>query len=398
MINAVSARAGGGINDLVHTLPLLRERLQGRIRVYVAAEGESALRAAGDSMDGVECVRISSPFRRAKWELWDLPRIVKRDRPAAVFQFSNLIFRSLPVPQITVLRSPTFFSPEYASQARRGVYQKLRYRIGCSLSRKTIARAAAVFCISQTQKDDIVRAYGSMGEKVRVSHLGVEPTHRLQGRPVNRAEAIALLPQALRNRLGSSLDGASHILLNVAHYYQHKNFLTLLNAVDLLAKSDPSIRAIVTGGLVNYGGPLGDRERQETDLARSLAGRGILVDLGPIPKEWVYPLMHMADAFVFPSSLESFGHPLLEAMATGVPVIASDTPVHREIAGGAAAYFQTYDAEALQHTLRRVLDDGEWRHRLIDEGHRNVHHFSWSAHVDNLVEAIVGIARGVDAK
>lgn len=388
----MSANAGGGLNDLVHTLPLLKEKLASRgisVTAFVTDRAMAALQAAG-AMDGeVHAVKVNSPVARARWELWQFPRIVARERPAAVFQFSNLIFRKLCVPQITVLRSLTFFSHDYASQARRGVYQKIRYRVGCALSRKTIERAATVFCISQTQKDEIIRTYGELGEKVSVSHLGIEASGGLSERPVSRVAAMSELPQPLRNRLGGSLDGASHILLNVAHYYQHKNFLTLLKAIELLATSDPSVRAIITGGLVDYRGPAGEHEKQEIALARSLAARGILVDLGPVPKDWVYPLMHLADVFLFPSSLESFGHPLLEAMLTQTPIVASDTPIHREIAGDAAGYHQVYDPQSLADAITAALHNHDLRKRRVAAGCARVRLFTWERHVDELVEAIM---------
>ena len=170
------------MNDLLHTLPLLSRRLLDlgwEVHAWVAPAGAEALRRADATLKNIHVAPAGSPWRRGKWELFDFPRIVHRTRPGVVMQFSNLIFRNLPVPQVTVLRSLTFFSPEYAAQPRRGVYQKLRYRIGCSLSRKTIERAAAVFCISQTMKEQIVRAYGPLGDKVRVSHLGVVPPPRV---------------------------------------------------------------------------------------------------------------------------------------------------------------------------------------------------------------------------
>src|SRR5438477_3890222 len=98
IINAVSAKAGGGLNDLVHTLPLLERRLGEcgwRVQTYVVPAGAGALQRAGASMVHVNVVDIDSPIQRAMWELHRLPKIARRERADVVFQFSNLIFREL---------------------------------------------------------------------------------------------------------------------------------------------------------------------------------------------------------------------------------------------------------------------------------------------------------------
>src|SRR5436190_1466510 len=107
LINAVSCRTGGGLNDLVHTLPLLEQMLGPRgwkIETFVVEAGADALIRSGHPIDRVRVAGVESPFGRANWELRTLPAIVRRDQPDAVFQFSNLIFRDLDAPQVTVLR------------------------------------------------------------------------------------------------------------------------------------------------------------------------------------------------------------------------------------------------------------------------------------------------------
>lgn len=396
IINAVASRAGGGLNDLVHTLPLLERELGSRgwsVSTYVVPVGAEALTRAGASLANVRTVSIDSPVHRAMWEMRRLPAIVRKEKPAIVFQFSNLIFREMGVPQITVLRSQTFFSPDYAGQSRRGMYQKLRFSIGQYRSRKTIERAAAVFCISQTQKDDIRRAHGILADRVEVAHLGVcTPERVLRGNLHDQAGTLDSLPSEACVALSKVIRPGSRVLLNISHYYQQKNLLTLLEAVDQMSHVDPKIRLILTAGVVNYSGPVGDCERREMQLARDLTRRGILADLGPVHKDCVWPLLQRADVFVFPSSLESFGHPLLEAMAVGTPVVASDTPIHREIAGSAAVFHDVYDSASLASAVRRVLDDPMLRSHLITEGEKTIARFSWNAHVQKLVDAIGRVA------
>ena len=76
----------------------------------------------------------------------------------------------------------------------------------------------------------------------------------------------------------------------------------------------------------------------------------------------------MAEAFIFPSWVEGFGLPVLEAMTCGTPVIASDRGSIPEVTGGAALLADPYDAEALAHHITRVLGDPDEARRLRERG------------------------------
>ena len=97
-----------------------------------------------------------------------------------------------------------------------------------------------------------------------------------------------------------------------------------------------------------------------------------------------------ADIFVFPSYTESFGHPLVEAMASGLPIVAADVPVNRELCGEAAVYFSPFDTEACAKTIRQVAEDSEIRHRLQAAAIKRAQSFTWQRHVERLLDAFQG--------
>lgn len=100
----------------------------------------------------------------------------------------------------------------------------------------------------------------------------------------------------------------------------------------------------------------------EYTLGTATAKAGVtegIVDLGYVPNTDLPCVMAGARAFVFPSFAEGFGRPVLEAMASGLPVVASDIPPHREVAGDAAEYADPSDAGDLAATIRHVLSEGE---------------------------------------
>ena len=125
------------------------------------------------------------------------------------------------------------------------------------------------------------------------------------------------------------------------------------------------------------------------ELVDRLGIRSAVRMLGEVPWEELQWLYRSADLFVCPSYAESFGHPLVEAMASGLPVLSADLPVHREVCGDAARYFSLDEEGALaERTIALLLDEGE-REQMVARGRERVASlFSWDEHVEQLLRLI----------
>jgi glycosyltransferase involved in cell wall biosynthesis len=102
-----------------------------------------------------------------------------------------------------------------------------------------------------------------------------------------------------------------------------------------------------------------------------------VVETGWLPDEHAPMLLRHAAAFVFPSSYEGFGLPILDAQGAGIPLACSDIPVMREVAGTGAVYFAPDAPDEIAHALARVLTDQELRGQLVSAGRTNAQRFSW---------------------
>jgi glycosyltransferase involved in cell wall biosynthesis len=97
-------------------------------------------------------------------------------------------------------------------------------------------------------------------------------------------------------------------------------------------------------------------------------------------------LYGQADLYVTPAYTETFAHPLVEAMASGLPVVASDLAVHREVCGEAAGYFPRFSAEALAEAVAQVAGSTEASRRMGAIGRERARQFSWKTHVEKILE------------
>ncbi|MGD1059827.1 MAG: glycosyltransferase, partial [Solirubrobacteraceae bacterium] len=127
------------------------------------------------------------------------------------------------------------------------------------------------------------------------------------------------------------------------------------------------------------------RAESAASLANDLRGGHDIVELGTVPYHSLHHLYRACHIYVTPAYAESFAHPLIEAMSSGLPVVASDLPVHREICGDAGIYFPRFSPEGLAERVLEIQQSPESREDLARNGLRRARDFSWSAHVDCLI-------------
>jgi glycosyltransferase involved in cell wall biosynthesis len=120
----------------------------------------------------------------------------------------------------------------------------------------------------------------------------------------------------------------------------------------------------------------------------------VVAMVGEVGHEVVVDHYRRASAFVFPSYLEAFGHPLLEAMSAAVPVAASNIPVFREVAGDAAVYFDPFDPADIAAKMMSIDCDAQYRRRLAKSGAARGLEFSWQKTAARTVEVFEAAASG----
>jgi glycosyltransferase involved in cell wall biosynthesis len=176
-------------------------------------------------------------------------------------------------------------------------------------------------------------------------------------------------------------------LLFVSHYNYYRNFETLFRAMPILSGrlQGRKVKLFLTCRLNSSENPGTYRAESAASLARDLPGRGNIIELGTIPYHALHHLYRACHIYVTPAYAESFAHPLIESMSSGLPVVASDLPVHREICRDAAIYFSRFSPDALAEQVTRIQESSELANTLSHNGRLRARDFSWSEHVERLL-------------
>ena len=212
-------------------------------------------------------------------------------------------------------------------------------------------------------------------------------------------DRVAVTPHGCEARFNPSRDAASigaaaaryglsaRYLLAVGTLEPRKNLTTLVRAFARLrdrSAIDPAVELVLAGARGWLDDPV-FRTVQSLGLGDSVRLPGFIDD------DHLPAVYRGAELVVFPSLYEGFGLPLLEALACGVPVVASNTAALPEVAGGAAVLVDPLDIDALAQAIARVLRDEALRGRLREDGIARAAEFSWETAARRTLDAYASL-------
>jgi glycosyltransferase involved in cell wall biosynthesis len=381
-INGLAASAGGGLTYLRNVLPQLAWKPDVETTVLV----NSAVRPEFKQLPNVTTVGISessSALFRTLREQAVLPRLIRDSAADVLISTGNFALWKSPVPQILLSRNSLYTSADFLRDLR----ERGDYAIWMDTLVKGWFARQSISCadITVAPSEEFARDLSAWSSKNVVGiHHGFD------------ADAFSSdatpLPADVQAHLADGADAFR--LLFVSHYNYYRNFETLLRAMPLLTQrlKGTKVKLYLTCRLNSSDNPGTYKAEAASSLLGRLREQCNIVELGTIPYRSLHHLYRACHLYVTPAYAESFSHPLVEAMSSGLPVVASNLPVHREICADAAVYFHRFSPEELASAVARVCENQDVATTLSRAGRIRAQDFSWKNHVESLLALVSKLA------
>jgi len=291
----------------------------------------------------------------------------------AHFLFHEDAFLTAPFPYCVTIFDTILMSARHLYTP----FQNFKHMVTQRMARHIVKRTIAVFTISEYSKKEIVRHYCVHPEDIYVIYLGVDDCYF-------RNHSQSLL-EGIRTKYCLPYD----YFLYVGGIDPRKNIPNLLQALSILCSQDPDFPPLV------FAGQISDQKEypQVLKLIQTLNLKSKVLLVGYVPNNDLSLLFASSRAFVFPSMYEGFGLPIVEAMASGTPVITTRLAAIPEVAGEAALYIDAYDPKTIAEGMKSILNNTSLMNRLREEGKRQARKFSWDRTAQETVKAYLSLSK-----
>lgn len=379
LVNTISAKTGGIVT---HTQNLVERFAERHIAAtfYVPADFAQHFRARSTVRIRPAIAGRYGAMRRFLWEQTYWRGEIQRSRAATIFAAANFGLLWPSIPQLLLIREGGLFNPLYIKHVlpRLGARRQVETYVRRELMLLSARSSNIVMFPSETVRDWVLSYLPSLEKRTLVNPYGpgIPPASRRD--------------EPLPWRSGGPLR-----LLFVSVYYPHKDPVCLARAVRALRSRGIDASARITMKAADFDHWSCGAEDYAALREAEQAGD---VTLGDIVHSEIAAAYRACDAFVFPSVSETFGFPLLEAMAVGRPIVAADTLINREICGPAALYYPPFDAVKLADRLQQLDQRPDLRSALVEEGLARLRRrFLWEDHIGTLIDTLQRLSRSQSA-
>ncbi|HET6567050.1 MAG TPA: glycosyltransferase family 1 protein [Rhodothermales bacterium] len=347
LINALSTAPGGSLTHLLGLLDGFRQ--------VGFAPNVSIVASYPDTVHALEArgwnpitTRVKDPLKRAFWEAHSLPHLIQFTNADLLYS-SNFMSLGATCPQIVYHQNAHVFAP---FRQTTDPNRKTRFLIQKIAGRYTLKAADASVFVSRFLRGMAEKVSSATNDRFSVIPYGLGGVY----------------VQTLNHTWAFNLP--SFRLAAVQAPLHHKDNETLLRAFKALLDARPDLPWVLyIAGWLDWS--------EWKERARELGVGERIVWCGFLNEQAVADLLSGSDALLFTSTFESFGLPIIEAMACGCPVIATNTSAIPEVAGGAAVLVPPKSPESISQAILLLLEKQELRRDLILRGKRRARDFSW---------------------
>ncbi|MBU0579782.1 MAG: glycosyltransferase family 4 protein [Candidatus Margulisbacteria bacterium] len=233
----------------------------------------------------------------------------------------------------------------------------------------SIRYSAAIITVSQFSANEICAFYPKARDRIFITSESIRSTLSLK----QKRESF---PELARKPY----------LLCVSAFYKHKNLRNLIKAFASLSNDLKDLSLVLVGSILT------PELRKERDILQGMVSDFALSARVQfkynVTDEWLANLYQNASAFVLPSLYEGFCLPIIESQYFGCPVLCSDLPIFREVAGSAAIRFDSSSVDSIRKAILDLMIDQNLRKQLVIDGYSNIKRYTWEFSVARFSEAI----------
>lgn len=354
VINALSARLGGGQTYLKNLLAHLPEARGLDILVYAPA----SLRLPDDPRirRGTTSWPTTNPILRSVWEKLALPRVLEKEHADVLFCPGGLISTRAPVGcrTATMFRNMTPFDPRARAAIPFGL-QRIRNWLLERLMLESMAGADLTVFISDHARA-VIEARIAVPHGITIPH-GIGEAFRTHGREIPRPAAVP----------------TGKYLLYVSKFESYKHQEEVVRGFGGLPRDLQSQLTLLLVGETDH-----PNAARVAAIKDDVCVPGSVQILGAVPYAELPAVYHHAEAVLFASSCENCPNILLEALASGRPVLSSNVMPMPEFGGPEIEYFSPYDPTSISRALLRVLTDPQHAAAVANAGIAASRRFDWT--------------------
>jgi len=359
-INDLSAKTGGGVTYLKNLIPRLAVLGKGNEYYVIIPRGPNKLSVKRLDQGNVKIIEIRVPniVIRILKEQFLLPFILWEHRIDILYCPANVAPLLAPCRVALLIQSINPYMPI----KRRSLYQRTRLWILKILSRVSAKKARKVLFLSDYSRRLVSEKLKIDPAKTLTVYLGVDIQQFSDGQSHEVPEILAL-----------DFDKIDRYILAVSNIAEHKNYEVLIDAYAKLNETFLNRYKLVIVGKAT-------QSDYYDMLLEMVAERGVnerVKFLGEVEHSALPPVYRGASLFVLPSLVENFSFTILEAMASGVPIIAANSTAIPEEVGDAGLLFNPNDPNDLRAKIERMLSEPRLREELIQRGLERAKQFSW---------------------
>ncbi|MBI5373871.1 MAG: glycosyltransferase [Candidatus Schekmanbacteria bacterium] len=373
LIHALGANMGGAMRHLTNFIPELGSQDKENEYVFLVRNSFPEIHSSQNiKIELTADSRASSPFARLIDDIWYLPKKIEKENFDVVVSLTNFGPVWCPVPHIFFQRNPLYYCKYYLSQIKGKTKREIFLRRKVAV--ESIKRADLVVTPSDAMTDMIKETCPSVrNKKFKTLYHGFDKQS---------------LQEQLDEQYAKLLKVNGYKILYPTHPGLHKGFDVLFEI--LASLKNEGLNYCFFSTIAHE-----DLPREVERYERIIDKLGIndrVVFMGRVPQRQMGTLYEQCDLMLYPSLCESFGFSMIEAMGHGLPIVAAETAINKEICGTGANYYEPLDVRSgVEAVLKTLKPDASEALRKNGEARVKSFDWSWKRYTREFIETVSSV-------